>query len=390
MDPGTHRRRAYHVVRRIGQGTHGVVNEAIEMSTGKTYAIKSIVKNRFNDSSKLAEFVMREISNLVALPRHVNVIGMREWFETSKKFYIVFEMASGGELFDRIVKRSSLTEPEAANVIFQLLSALSHLHQHNIIHRDIKPENILYKTSSADSPIVLADFGVSIAVDEEDDPLMSFCGSPAYVSPEMILGTGYGFPSDIWAVGVCAYTMVMGYGPWFHCKGKAEMYSAIVRGDWEFEAPYADALSEDGKRFIQSLMQLDPDLRPEASIALTDPWLLKNSLLANNLIPQVPTKPPRTTSLPTITIQPPPPIQRFPTPPHEEEEEEEEDLILPRPSTSSTASINRTESKPPTANILSTVRDLLLAPFQKRGKRNRSPSSSSMNAVKFVKPSDSV
>ncbi|KAI8846530.1 kinase-like domain-containing protein [Chytridium lagenaria] len=289
MIAGMARRKAYHVVRRIGEGTYGVVSECVELSSGFTYAMKSICKKRFGDNSRIADFARREIEILETLPPHPNIIHMKEWFETSEKFYMVFELATGGELFDRIAKKEFYTEAEAADVIFELLHGLSHLHKHNIVHRDIKPENILYKTSDDASTLLLADFGVSNFSTEQD--------LPAYAAPEVISGSGHGLPADMWAVGVVTFTMLMGFGPWCHCQDNPSLYQAILTGNWKFESPYADNISDLGKRFIRNLMQVDPDLRPESSIAILDPWLLTHSRLAQNFLNR---------SLPALPVPPKP------------------------------------------------------------------------------------
>ncbi|KAJ3136970.1 hypothetical protein HK101_003958, partial [Irineochytrium annulatum] len=280
-DPDVERRREkYKILKKLGEGTYGLVREAIYIPTGQVYAMKSIRKNKMANNQKALQVVEREMHILQGLEPHRNVISMFEFFETKDKYYMVFELATGGELFDRIAQRGKFTERDAADIVFEILDGLSYLHAHGIVHRDLKPENILYKSKDPLSDIVIADFGVANVVNE-DEMLRTLCGSPAYAAPEVIRRTGHGRPADVWSVGVIAFTLLMGYGPWYYCEDLPSMFDAITNNRWKFESPYVDNVSQYGRTFIKKLMQQAPAKRPTARQAMIDPWLIRYSTRAN-------------------------------------------------------------------------------------------------------------
>jgi calcium/calmodulin-dependent protein kinase I len=169
-----------------------------------------------------------------------------DFFESRESFYLVFELATGGELFDRIAERGRFTERDAADIVFQILNGVSYLHSHGIVHRDLKPENILYKTKEENSEIVIADFGVANTI-PDNQMLTTLCGSPAYAAPEVLKRKGHGPAADIWSIGVITFTVLMGYGPWYYCEDLPSMLDAVVHGRWKFESPYADHVSMEGE-----------------------------------------------------------------------------------------------------------------------------------------------
>lgn len=156
--PGDAKHALYRMGRVLGQGTYGRVKEAVVIATNKRVAVKSIIK-REGSSNKV---VAREIDILKRI-RHPCVIQLLDSFETSQKYYLVFELVTGGELFDRIAMSGKLTEVDATRIIYKVLDAVACFHDEGIVHRDLKPENILLRDDSEDSDIVVADFGVSNA-----------------------------------------------------------------------------------------------------------------------------------------------------------------------------------------------------------------------------------
>ncbi|KAJ3209771.1 hypothetical protein HDU67_005951 [Dinochytrium kinnereticum] len=271
----------YKVVKKLGEGTYGVVKEVTHIPTKRNYALKAIKKKPLQNNPRALEVVQREMTLLKGLPPHRNIISLFETFETNDKFYLAFELATGGELFERISAKGKFTEKDAAEIVFEILDGISYLHAHNIVHRDLKPENILYKSSDPNSDIVIADFGVANIVQGEDQ-LRTLCGSPAYAAPEVIRRSGHGRSADIWSIGVIAFTLLMGYGPWYYCEDVPSMFEAITHGRWKFESPYVDNVSTEGRTFIKKLMQLNPKNRPTARQAMIDPWLVKYSRRAND------------------------------------------------------------------------------------------------------------
>lgn len=176
----------------LGKGLHGSVRQCIDRSTGEGYAVKSICK----DNPKVKpQRLLREVSLLQEIC-HKSIIWLVEVIEDEDYVHLVTELCNGGELFDRIVKKSSdvkndkpcFAEDEAARIIHQILSAVHYMHERGIVHRDIKPENVLFETADEDSPVKIIDFGLSRRHDNRvDRPITSIVGTPYYIAPEVFL-----------------------------------------------------------------------------------------------------------------------------------------------------------------------------------------------------------
>jgi len=151
--------------------------------------------------------------------RHPNCISLLEVFESEDAAYLVMELAAGGELFDQLLKKGYYTEKDAARLVREILLGVEYLHSMDIVHRDLKPENFLFLDKSEDSRLMIAGFGLSKVSTNGDDVLMTACGTPEYVAPEVLEQTGYGKPADMWSIGVTAYTLLCGYTP-FRGEGR--------------------------------------------------------------------------------------------------------------------------------------------------------------------------
>ncbi|KAK6457181.1 kinase-like domain-containing protein [Scheffersomyces xylosifermentans] len=264
------RKQHYTFGKTLGAGSFGIVRYARDNVTNEEVAVKIILKKALKGNE---EMIIDEL-NLLQELSHPHIVGFRDWFESKDKFYIVTQLATGGELFDRIVSKGRFTEHDASLVIVQMLEAIEYLHNKDIVHRDLKPENILYLTPEENSNVVLADFGIAKRLQSPNEKLTSSAGSFGYAAPEVIIGTGHGKPCDIWSMGVITYTLLCGYSP-FRSENVQDFIAEVKHNNAViFHADYWKDVSKDARRFIIKALQFDPENRPTAKELLADPWLV--------------------------------------------------------------------------------------------------------------------
>jgi len=188
--------------------------------------------------------------------------------------YLVTDLALGGELFDRICRKGNYYESDAGDLIRATLSAVAYLHDHGIVHRDLKPENLLFRTPEDNADLLIADFGLSRIMDEEQfHVLTTTCGTPGYMAPEIFRKTGHGKPVDIWAIGVITYFLLCGYTP-FDRDSNLEEMQAILVADYSFTPlEYWRGVSLTAREFIRRCLTVDPAARMTAHEALSHPWI---------------------------------------------------------------------------------------------------------------------
>ncbi|OWB78862.1 nucleotide binding protein [[Candida] boidinii] len=272
----------YEFHKTLGAGSFGTVKSGIVKATGQKVAVKIILKTVLRGHNELAE---REIKFLATL-QHPNIVKLIDWFESKHSYYIVTELALGGELFDRLVQRTFYSEWDAANIIHQLLLAVQYLHNNNVVHRDIKLENILYLTKDENSPIVLADFGVAKQLASKDETLTGVAGSFGYIAPEIYAGEGYGDlygigsggytkSCDIWSIGVVAYTLIGGQPP-IRSESPQDFLQEVKTNNFIlFDPQYWQHISPEAKAFILSCMDIDNRRRPTIDQLLESEWMQK-------------------------------------------------------------------------------------------------------------------
>lgn len=200
------------------------------------------------------------------------------------KYYIVTQLATGGELFDRICEQGKFTEKDASQTMLQILDAVHYLHQNNVVHRgwfpqldyiprklihplDLKPENLLYLTADPKSALVLADFGIAKML-ESNEVLTTMAGSFGYAAPEVMLKRGHGKPVDMWSLGVITYTLLCGYSP-FRSESLADLIEECKSGRVVFHERYWKDVSKDAKDFINILLQPDPNRRATSYVSIS-------------------------------------------------------------------------------------------------------------------------
>ncbi|KAK0543050.1 Calmodulin-dependent protein kinase cmk2 [Tilletia horrida] len=265
-------KKEYEFKKTLGQGTFGIVRSARWKAADPPIDVavkvisKKILKGHF-------EVVESEMSVLKGLD-HPHIVKLLSWFESKDKFYLVFEEATGGELFDRILARGRFTEADACKVIRAVTGAVEYLHEHNIVHRDIKPENILFRTKAEDANVVLVDFGIAKHMENESEVLTNVCGSFGYAAPEVLSKKGHGMLVDMWSLGVITYTMLCGYTP-FRSDEPARLAAETQRGKIEFHDRYWKNISAEAKDFVKSCLTVDPVNRITAAAAMRHPWLMR-------------------------------------------------------------------------------------------------------------------
>ncbi|PHH73960.1 hypothetical protein CDD80_3444 [Ophiocordyceps camponoti-rufipedis] len=271
----------YKFGRTLGAGTYGVVREA-DGPSGKV-AIKIILKKNVKGNEKM---VYDELAMLQRL-RHEHIVKFIDWFESRDKFYIVTQLATGGELFDRICDQGKFTEMDASQTIKQVLSAVNYLHDNNVVHRDLKPENLLYVTQEADSDLVLADFGIAKTLDSSEETLKTMAGSFGYAAPEVMEQKGHGKPVDMWSLGVITYTLLCGYSP-FRSENLRDLLRECTSSPVVFHDRYWKDVSPDAKDFITRLIVPDPAERWTSEQALGHIWLTgQNANTEHDLVPEL-------------------------------------------------------------------------------------------------------
>ncbi|KAK4166556.1 kinase-like domain-containing protein [Cladorrhinum sp. PSN259] len=262
----------YKVGKTLGAGSYSVVKECVHIDTGRYYAAKVINKRLMAGREHM---VRNEIAVLKKVSMgHQNILTLVDYFETMNNLYLVTDLALGGELFDRICRKGSYYESDAADLIRATLSAVAYLHDHGIVHRDLKPENLLFRTPEDNADLLIADFGLSRIMDEEQfHVLTTTCGTPGYMAPEIFKKTGHGKPVDLWALGVITYFLLCGYTP-FDRDSDFEEMQAILNADYSFTPlEYWRGVSESAKDFIRRCLTIDPAKRMTAHEALQHPFV---------------------------------------------------------------------------------------------------------------------
>ncbi|CAG9937881.1 unnamed protein product [Clonostachys rosea f. rosea IK726] len=270
----------YKFGRTLGAGTYGVVREA-EGPTGKV-AVKIILKKNVKGNERM---VYDELQMLQRL-KHPHIVKFVDWFESRDKFYIVTELATGGELFERICEQGKFTEKDASQTIKQVLHAVDYLHKNEVVHRDLKPENLLYVTRDPDSEVVLADFGIAKTLDKKEESLQTMAGSFGYAAPEIMDRKGHGKPADMWSMGVITYTLLCGYSP-FRSENLRDLLEECTTGSVVFHERYWKDVSNDAKDFIMHLILPDPEKRWTSEEALGHIWLSGKTATDHDLLPEI-------------------------------------------------------------------------------------------------------
>jgi len=261
----------YSIGARIGKGAFSRVYEITSNSDGKMYALKVIKRSRLSEKS--AAYLETEIEILRSID-HKHCCKLHDVHYTDYAVYLFLEYLSGGDLLSHIVKQKQYTERDAQHVIRQVSTTLKYLHARGIIHRDLKPDNIIYRAKNSQSDVVLADFGLAKQTDASRFA-KSLCGTPLYLSPEMIKGPTYGAECDMWSLGVILYVILSGRPP-FYKHNQKDLFRTICKAEFNFpEIDWKD-ISADAKDLIRKLLVRDTKTRYTAAQVLDHPWIVKD------------------------------------------------------------------------------------------------------------------
>ncbi|XP_023686071.1 calcium/calmodulin-dependent protein kinase type II subunit gamma isoform X17 [Paramormyrops kingsleyae] len=267
----------YQLYEELGKGAFSVVRRCVKKSTGQEYAAKIINTKKLSarDHQKLE----RE-ARICRLLKHPNIVRLHDSIAEEGFHYLVFDLVTGGELFEDIVAREYYSEADASQCINQILESVSHIHQHDIVHRDLKPENLLLASKMKGAAVKLADFGLAIEVQGDQQAWFGFAGTPGYLSPEVLRKDPYGKPVDIWACGVILYILLVGYPP-FWDEDQHKLYQQIKAGAYDFPSPEWDTVTPEAKNLINQMLTINPAKRITADQALKHPWVCQRSTVAS-------------------------------------------------------------------------------------------------------------
>ncbi|XP_061929719.1 calcium/calmodulin-dependent protein kinase type II alpha chain isoform X48 [Apis cerana] len=267
----------YELKEELGKGAFSVVRRCVQKSTGHEFAAKII------NTKKLTARDFQKLEREARICRklqHPNIVRLHDSIQEENYHYLVFDLVTGGELFEDIVAREFYSEADASHCIQQILESVHHCHHNGVVHRDLKPENLLLASKAKGAAVKLADFGLAIEVQGEAQAWFGFAGTPGYLSPEVLKKEPYGKPVDIWACGVILYILLVGYPP-FWDEDQHRLYAQIKAGSYDYPSPEWDTVTPEAKNLINQMLTVNPGKRITASEALKHPWICQRERVAS-------------------------------------------------------------------------------------------------------------
>ncbi|KAF4803446.1 E3 ubiquitin-protein ligase TRAIP-like protein [Turdus rufiventris] len=261
---------------------------AKEKTTGKLYTCKKFLKR---DGRKVRKAAKNEII-ILKMVKHPNILQLVDVYITRKEYFIFLELATGREVFDWILDQGYYSEKDTSNVIRQVLEAVAYLHSLKIVHRNLKSlcqqlENLVYYNRLKNSKIVISDFHLAKL---ENGLIKEPCGTPEYLAPEVVGRQRYGRPVDCWAIGVIMYILLSGNPPFYEEADEDDyenhdknLFRKILAGDYEFDPPYWDDISQAAKELVTRLMEVEQDQRITAEEAISHEWISGNAASDKNI-----------------------------------------------------------------------------------------------------------
>ncbi|XP_066557901.1 death-associated protein kinase 2 isoform X2 [Amia ocellicauda] len=263
----------YEIGEELGSGQFAIVKCCVEKSSGQEYAAKFIKKRQSRGSRRgvRREEIEREVS-ILQQTQHPNIVTLHDVFENRTDVVLILELVSGGELFDFLAQKESLSEEEATQFIKQILDGVHYLHSRKIAHFDLKPENIMLLDKNVPLPrIKLIDFGLAHKI-EDGVEFKNIFGTPEFVAPEIVNYEPLGLAADMWSIGVITYILLSGASP-FLGESKQETLANISGMNYDFDEEFFSRTSELAKSFISQLLEKDTRKRLTIQDALNHPWI---------------------------------------------------------------------------------------------------------------------
>ncbi|XP_045465165.1 calcium/calmodulin-dependent protein kinase type II alpha chain isoform X15 [Harmonia axyridis] len=267
----------YDLKEELGKGAFSVVRRCVQKSTGLEFAAKIINTKKL--SARDFQKLERE-ARICRKLQHPNIVRLHDSIQEENFHYLVFDLVTGGELFEDIVAREFYSEADASHCIQQILESVNHCHQNGVVHRDLKPENLLLASKAKGAAVKLADFGLAIEVQGEQQAWFGFAGTPGYLSPEVLKKEPYGKPVDIWACGVILYILLVGYPP-FWDEDQHRLYAQIKAGAYDYPSPEWDTVTPEAKNLINQMLTVNAAKRITAAEALKHPWICQRERVAS-------------------------------------------------------------------------------------------------------------
>ncbi|KAL1007750.1 hypothetical protein UPYG_G00091140 [Umbra pygmaea] len=266
----------YDIGEELGSGQFAIVKRCREVSTGLEFAAKFIKKrqNRASRRGVRREEIEREV-NILEQTQHANIVTLHDVYENRTDVVLILELVSGGELFDFLAQKESLSEGEATQFIRQILEGVHYLHSKKIAHFDLKPENIMLLDKNVPLPrIKLIDFGLAHKI-EAGAEFKNIFGTPEFVAPEIVNYEPLGLEADMWSIGVITYILLSGASP-FLGETKQDTLANISAMNYEFDEEFFCSTSELAKNFIRQLLERDKTKRLTIQDALNHLWIQSN------------------------------------------------------------------------------------------------------------------
>uniref|UniRef100_A0A8C1SKN3 calcium/calmodulin-dependent protein kinase n=1 Tax=Cyprinus carpio TaxID=7962 RepID=A0A8C1SKN3_CYPCA len=253
----------YQLFEELGKGAFSVVRRCVKVLSGQEYAAKIINTKKLStrDHQKLD----RE-ARICRLLKHSNIVRLHDSISEEGHHYLIFDLVTGGELFEDIVAREYYSEADARI--------------QQVIKPSLGPENLLLASKSKGAAVKLADFGLAIEVEGDQQAWFGFAGTPGYLSPEVLRKDPYGKAVDLWACGVILYILLVGYPP-FWDEDQHRLYQQIKAGAYDFPSPEWDTVTPEAKDLINKMLTINPSKRITAAEALKHPWISHRSTVAS-------------------------------------------------------------------------------------------------------------